>query len=160
MLLLLRSLSTGGAARSYLQPEEWCTPPSSWCVWSSAHPPSVPLDLPSHPHCSTTRITLWEFADMHIFYCGGLHPPLSRFWPLFSSLTINSWTSSALMLVALCPHPNVTGHSKVDGALLLCGSSGSSWLCFCRVHSAGSEKVGINRITSASFVFEIQRFDY
>lgn len=66
-LSLLRSLSTEGAVRSYLQPEEWCTPPSSWCVCSSAHPPSVPPDPPLHPHCSITRITLWEFADMHIF---------------------------------------------------------------------------------------------
>lgn len=37
----------------------------------------------------------------------------------------------------------VTGYSKVDGALLLCGGPGSSWLCICCLHSAGSKKVGV-----------------
>lgn len=37
--LLLRSLSTEAGARSYLQPEEWCTPPSSW--WALSIPSST-----------------------------------------------------------------------------------------------------------------------
>lgn len=69
--------------------------------------PSGPPDLPPHPHCPITLITVLEFADMHIFYCGGIHAPLSPYWPLYSCLTINSWFSSALLIQALCPHANV-----------------------------------------------------
>lgn len=95
---LLRSLFTEAGARSSLQPEEWCTPPSSW--WAL----SIPSSTSSLSHYPDYFLGICRRVFLFIMIVVGYVVPSSG---LFPHLTINSWIASALIFQALCPHANV-----------------------------------------------------
>lgn len=154
---LLRSLSTEEGARSSPRPGGWCTLLSSW--WGSLFFSLSAISSDAFVYFSIIRITLCVLLTLLLL---NLVQYLSSFliWASLLSfsftrmlrctnccvvavhwLAIHSHTPTRLIL--MYGLPRVPGHSEVDGAVLLCGGSGSSWLRICCLHSSGPKKVGI-----------------